>query len=83
MQRRQAIPGNQTKIGRISCLPVISDMNWKIAALADFNKDRKLDILWRNETTGDNYVWHMNGVVHTGGDYMPSLASQGWEIAPF
>jgi len=27
----------------------------------DFNGDGKSDILWRNQTTGQVYVWLMNG----------------------
>ncbi len=34
----------------------------------DFNTDGKPDILWRNTSTGDNYVWYMNGIARAGGD---------------
>ncbi|MBY0335615.1 MAG: FG-GAP-like repeat-containing protein [Acetobacteraceae bacterium] len=35
--------------------------DWSVAAVADFNADLKADILWRNATTGDLYVWQMDG----------------------
>src|SRR5438876_73683 len=35
------------------------------AARADFNGDGKSDILWRNSSTGENYVWLMNGTTIT------------------
>lgn len=30
---------------------------WKIVGIGDFNADLNADILWRNETTGQNMVW--------------------------
>jgi hypothetical protein len=46
----------------------------------DFNKDNKTDILWRNSSTGENYVWYMNGAVLAGGDYLQMVADQIWKI---
>jgi hypothetical protein len=45
----------------------------------DFNGDGTPDILWRNTTTGDNVVWHMNGTTISS---MVSLTSvpQAWTI---
>jgi len=40
----------------------VNDRRWQIARLADFNGDGKVDILWRNQTTGDLLVWYMNGI---------------------
>jgi hypothetical protein len=34
--------------------------NWAVVGTADFNGDKKSDILWRN-TTGDTAMWLMNG----------------------
>ena len=31
-------------------------------ALGDFNGDSKPDILWQNTTTGQRYLWFMNGI---------------------
>ena len=42
-------------------LPTVADQSWKVAGVADFNNDRKPDILWRNAATGDNYVWYLDG----------------------
>jgi|GEM_PF-839025 len=40
---------------------------WVVAGAADFNKDGKPDLLWRNPATntGNTFVWYMNGVVMT------------------
>lgn len=43
-------------------LPTVSDANWQIKGLGDYNGDSKADILWSNSTLGigQNYVWRMN-----------------------
>jgi hypothetical protein len=30
---------------------------WKPVAATDFTGDGKADLLWRNETTGENHLW--------------------------
>ena len=42
-------------------------------SLRSFNSDGKPDILWRNTSTGQNYVWYMDGVTRIGGDYLPTV----------
>ncbi|CAO3377871.1 FG-GAP-like repeat-containing protein [Azospirillum argentinense] len=36
-------------------------MSWKVSVTADFNKDGKTDILWRDIETGDVRIWMMHG----------------------
>ncbi|HSR64916.1 MAG TPA: hypothetical protein VLM17_04840, partial [Xanthomonadaceae bacterium] len=38
-------------------LATVSDLNWKIAVVGDFNGDGQADILWRNGSTGANVIW--------------------------
>ena len=40
---------------------VVSDTNWKIVGIGDFNSDGHPDILWQHQTTGSLSVWLMNG----------------------
>ena len=47
---------------------------------ADFNGDGKPDILWRNATRGENYVWFMDGVTRTGGAYLDTVADLNWKF---
>ncbi|MBL8297341.1 MAG: hypothetical protein JNN30_03235 [Rhodanobacteraceae bacterium] len=42
--------------------PAPADVNWSLAAVADFNRDTQPDLLWRNATSGRLSVWFMNGV---------------------
>src|SRR6266480_3810946 len=41
---------------------------WQVQGIGDFDGDGRADILWRNLSTGENYIWLMNGL---------STASQG------
>ena len=35
----------------------VAPLEWIIAGVGDFNGDGKPDILWRNTSSGENYVW--------------------------
>jgi hypothetical protein len=63
-------------------LPTVSDPNWKIVSIRDFNSDGKPDILWRNSSTGRATVWYMNGTTWTGGsdDLLPTISDPSWTI---
>jgi hypothetical protein len=47
---------------------------------SDFNGDGKLDILWRNATTGENRVWFMDGTTLTGTASLPTTSVLAWTI---
>jgi uncharacterized protein (DUF2147 family) len=56
------------------------DLNWVIASSGDFNGDGQRDLLWRNNATGENLVWLMNGTTSLSSVALPS-APAGWYIA--
>ncbi len=64
-----------------------ADTNWRASGLVDFNGDGDEDILWRNAATGQMYVWYLDNLVVSGGDYIkdsvgaiPALPGTAWEI---
>jgi hypothetical protein len=54
---------------------------WKIVAAADFNGDRRSDILWRNEATGQVYMMLMNGFAIGGAGFVYQEPNLAWKIA--
>ena len=51
------------------------------SGLPDFNGDGKPDVLWRNISTGQNYIWYLDGVAVLGGGSLPLVADQSWKVA--
>jgi FtsP/CotA-like multicopper oxidase with cupredoxin domain len=47
----------------------------------DFNGDGQPDILWRQDGTGANIVWIMNGTNPVSGVSLPTVPDQTWRIA--
>jgi hypothetical protein len=59
----------------------VADQNWRIAGIGDFDGDGKADIVWRNTSTGENYVYLMNGKDIAGEGYLRTVADQDWKVA--
>ena len=65
----------------------VSETNWDVygdswapsVRKSDFNNDGNPDILWRNASTGENYVWYLDGVTVLGGGSLPPVADQNWK----
>ena len=59
----------------------VADQNWQVAGIGDFDGDGKADVLWRNSSTGENYVYLMNGKDIAGEGYIRTVADQHWKVA--
>ncbi len=53
---------NGNKRLAILALRAVPGGTWEPAAAADFNNDGNKDLIWRNYSTGENYIWFMGGV---------------------
>src|SRR5439155_897357 len=62
-------------------LRTVADLAWHIAGVGDFDGDGKADILWRNTSTGQNYIYLMNGITIGAEGYLRSVADQNWQVA--
>jgi hypothetical protein len=61
-------------------LATVADLNWKIAAVGDFDGDSKSDILWHNNATGQNQIWFMNGGTLTTAAWLATTADLNWSL---
>jgi hypothetical protein len=62
-------------------LRTVADQNWQVASIGDFDGDGRADILWRNSSTGENYVYFMNGLAIANEGYLRTVADQNWQVA--
>ena len=56
------------------------NLAWKIVGVGDFNGDGKSDLLYRNDATGQVYMFLMNGPSIAGGGMVYSEANLAWKI---
>jgi len=57
-------------------------LNWQVAGIGDFDGDGKADILWRNSSTGENYIYFMDGTtIKPGEGFIRTVADQSWKVA--
>jgi len=58
----------------------VADLSWRVAGTGDFDGDGRGDILWRNFTSGDNYIYFMNGTTISAEGYIRTVADLNWKI---
>jgi hypothetical protein len=62
-------------------LRTVADQNWHIVGVGDFDGDAKADILWRNTSTGENYLYPMDGrTIKPGEGSIRTVANQAWQL---
>ncbi|MBF0606584.1 MAG: VCBS repeat-containing protein [Magnetococcales bacterium] len=51
-----------------------------LGSKVDLNGDGKIDVLWRNTTTGDIFAWQMHGTTIISGGYLTNAVPNNWQI---
>src|SRR6266850_1470854 len=60
----------------------VADPNWQVVAFGDYNGDGRTDLIWRNSSTGENYLYPMDGTTILAGEgYLRTVADQAWKSA--
>jgi hypothetical protein len=58
----------------------VANLAWDIAAVADYDGDGRVDILWRNAVTGENYIYPMDGrVIKATEGFTRTIADPAWQ----
>jgi hypothetical protein len=70
-----------TILGTEGYLRTVASQDWKIKGIGDFNGDGKADVFWRNATTGESYVFLMDGASIIGEGYLRTVADPDWSVA--
>jgi hypothetical protein len=61
--------------------PILTlDTAWEVQNLADLSGDGKADIVWRNTTSGQPWVWMMDANNIAGNGPLPTLSDLDWQI---
>src|SRR5439155_106610 len=58
----------------------VSDQNWRVVGIGDFDGDGKADILWRNFSTGENYIYCMNNTTIVREGYIRTVSDLNWQV---
>ena len=62
-------------------LRTVADPAWRIVATGDYDGDGRADILWRNSTSGENYVYFMDGLaIKPNEGYLRAVADASWRV---
>lgn len=66
----------------LSSVAILSapDLTWRIVGAGDFNGDGKQDIVWRNQSTGQDLVWLMNGTTYSSTLSLPTVSDTNWQL---
>jgi hypothetical protein len=68
--------------GTFTTPAALEDVRWKMAGVADFNRDGHQDIVWHHNTSGQAVLWYMNGSELVGGTFTSpnGLADVRWRV---
>jgi hypothetical protein len=58
----------------------VADQAWQVAAIRDFDNDGRADLYWRNNATGRNDMWLMNGTAIKSFATVYNEPNQAWQI---
>jgi len=64
----------------------VADQNWQVVSVGNFDGNiapATADILWRNLSTGENYLFPMSGLaIQPSEGYLRTVADRDWKVQP-
>ncbi|MGF1480400.1 MAG: DUF4347 domain-containing protein [Cyanophyceae cyanobacterium] len=69
-----------TGLQRQSVVLPLTDTDWQLRDVGDFNGDDQYDLLWRHSATGENAVWLMNGTDFIQRSSLRSASNLDWSL---
>ena len=69
-----------TVLGTTGYIRREADQAWKVVAIRDFDGDGNADIYWRNDATGVNHMWLMNGLTLRSSTQVYVEPNAAWKI---
>src|ERR1700691_552000 len=73
-------PGSASPPQSTTCCSGVGN-GWSIQGVGDYDGSGRAGILWRQLTSGQVYIWLMNGAT-IGRTGTPATPAAGWELAP-
>ena len=71
-----------TILGTEGYIRKVIDQSWQVAGVGDFDHDGRADVLWRNSSTGENYIYFMDGIaIKPDEGYIRTVVDQNWQVA--
>ncbi len=68
------------RLGVASLVNTGTPTQWEIQGVGDFNQDSQPDILWRNQVTGENRLWLMEGLAAAQNLVLLQVVNLNWRI---
>src|SRR5204863_9942612 len=62
-------------------LRTAADTTWQAVGIGDFDGDGRADIVWRNCSSGENYLYPMDGTtIKASEGFIRTVADSAWQV---
>lgn len=71
---------DQDSVDHSESIESVAGKSWHVGGVADFDDNGRVDIVWRNDDTGENAIWLMTGTTRSGSVDLPVVQGSEWSI---
>jgi ELWxxDGT repeat protein len=69
--------------GQKTSIYTVSDTNWQIKGIADFNGDGEQDLFWQHRTSGQTAIWTLKNQAIASGKFLIAVTDPNWKVEGF